>query len=219
VAASFYIAPMHIPVDAPRTLRSPEAIAQRRQMLEKPHIARLARYVDDLRAAHPNWEFQDFDPLDGGVHADILFLLEKPGPMTSPTGKRQGSGFISRNNDDPTAEAMFNFMTEAGIPRDRTVIWNVIPGWNGAIKMTTDEWHRGAEELKNLLPLLPKIRTVVLVGRKAERVRPLLKSMNLRVFSSAHPSPKVRSINPHLWKSIGEQWKEAGQTSERPRIE
>lgn len=67
--------------DVPRSLRSPEAIALRRQMLVEPHVAPLARYVDSLRAKHPTWEFQDFDPMDGGVEADILFLLEKPGPM------------------------------------------------------------------------------------------------------------------------------------------
>jgi hypothetical protein len=38
-----------------------------------------------------------FDPLDGGSAAEILFLLEKPGPRTSSTGKRIGSGFNSRH--------------------------------------------------------------------------------------------------------------------------
>ncbi|SUA78185.1 hypothetical protein [Pandoraea pnomenusa] len=103
------------PDDAPRTLRSPEAIAFRRAMLTEPHIAPLASYVAGLRQQHPAWEFLDFDPLDGGTDADMLFLLEKPGPMTSPTGKKVGSGFISRNNDDPTAEAVFDFMVRADI--------------------------------------------------------------------------------------------------------
>ncbi len=48
----------------------------------------------------------------------MLFLLEKLGPMTSPTGKRAGSGSISRNNDDQTAEKVFNFMRTAGIERN-----------------------------------------------------------------------------------------------------
>jgi hypothetical protein len=54
-------------------------------------------------------EVPEFDPLDGGVEAQVLFLFEKPGPMTAELGgsKRSGSGFISRNNDDPTAEATF----------------------------------------------------------------------------------------------------------------
>lgn len=170
----------------------------------------LARYVEGLRERHPDWQFQDFDPLDGGTGADMLFLLEKPGPMTSPTGKRQGSGFISRNNDDSTAEALFNFMVQAGIPRGRTVLWNVIPGWNRTIRTTSGEIRQGIDELKVLLPLLPRVQTVVLVGGKAQRALPLVQTMGLRVFTSAHPGPKVRSINPHLWKAIPRQWRQAG---------
>ncbi|WP_253278516.1 MULTISPECIES: hypothetical protein [Pseudomonas] len=105
--------------DAPRIFRHPEFVAMRRRMLYEPHIAPLTAYVESLRAKHPDWEFQDFDPMDGGVNADTLFLLEKPGPMTSPQAKRKGSGFISRNNDDSTAEALFTFSEEAGIDRER----------------------------------------------------------------------------------------------------
>jgi hypothetical protein len=133
--------------DAQRTLRSPEAIAERQRMLKEPHVAPLAHYVDGLRAKHPTWEFQDFDPLDGGIDADMLFLLEKPGPMTSLTAKREGSGFISRNNNDATAEAVFNFMIQAGIPRQRAVLWNVIPGWNATIMTTSEEVRRGVSGL------------------------------------------------------------------------
>ena len=110
-------------------------------MLAAPHTAPLAAYVAALRRAHPGWEIPDFDPLDGGARADILFLLEKPGPMTSLSGK--GSGFVSRNSDDPTAQAIFGFMQEAGLPRERTIRWNVIPGWNGTLKITAGELRAG----------------------------------------------------------------------------
>ena len=203
-------------IDAPRTLRSPEALADRRRMLADPHIAPLVRYVDALRARHPTWEFQDFDPLDGGIHADMLFLLEKPGPMTSRKHKRPGSGFISRNNDDPTAEALFNFMHEAGIPRQRSVLWNVIPGWNETRETTNFEVQRGIEELKYLLPLLPKVRTVVLVGKKAQKARRLVQALGLRVFTSAHPGQQVRRFNPDQWKAIPGHWKVAGQAGPQP---
>lgn len=197
-------------IDAPRTLRFPEAIAHRRQKLVEPHVAPLARYVEALRAKQPDWQFQDFDPLDGGAEADMLFLLEKPGPMTSPTGKRKGSGFISRNNNDPTAQAVFEFMIEAGIARKRTALWNVIPGWNETIKTTNLEVRRGIDELKELLPLLPNVRTVVLVGREAQRALPLVQAMGLRVFTSAHPGRQVYRFNPDQWKAIPGQWKIAG---------
>ncbi|MBB2981412.1 MULTISPECIES: uracil-DNA glycosylase [Burkholderiaceae] len=208
-------------IDAPRTLRDPQAIAQRRAMLAEPHIAPLALYVQGLRAQHPTWEFQDFDPLDGGVQADTLFLLEKPGPMTSPNGKKQGSGFISRNNDDPTAEAVFRFMEEAGIPRKRTALWNVIPWWDKSIKFTSAEVRRGIEELRNLLPLLPAVRTVVLVGGQARRALPMLQALrpDLRICTSAHPARQVYRFNPEQSKAIPAQWRAAVLVQDEARAE
>ncbi len=85
-------------------------------MLDCSHLASLARYAAALRAMGRG-EVPDFDPQDGGIAARALFLFEKPGPMTIPAlvGKRTGSGFISRNNDDPTAEATFRFMQDASL--------------------------------------------------------------------------------------------------------
>ncbi|CAG9239479.1 Uracil-DNA glycosylase [Paraburkholderia caribensis] len=177
-------------------------------------MAPLTGYVERLRAENPTWEFQDFDPADGGVNADILFLFEKPGPMTSSTGKRQGSGFISRNNDDPTAEAIFAFMAEANIDRRRTVMWNVIPGWNGTIKVSSAECRDGLDELRTLVALLPRLTTVVLVGRKAGKAEAFMRSLGLHVFISAHPSPKVRSINRPMWDLIPKQWAEAASKNQ-----
>jgi len=198
-------------LNTPRSFKYPEAIAHRRLMLNEPHVAPLTAYVESLRAKHPTWEFQDFDPADGGVEAEMLFLFEKPGPMTSSTGKQQGSGFISRNNDDPTAEATFSFMAETNIDRKRTVIWNIISGWNGTIKVSSAECRDGLDELKNLVSLLPRLQTVVLVGRKAGNAEALMRSLGLRVFTSAHPSPKVRSINRPMWDLIPKQWAEAAK--------
>ena len=102
-----------------RSLRSASAIAARRALLREPHIAPLTKYVAGLRRSHPTWEFPDFDPFDGGVDATILLLFEKPGPMTSAAAG--GSGFISRDNDDPSAEATFRFMQEARLPLEQIV--------------------------------------------------------------------------------------------------
>jgi hypothetical protein len=144
--------------DCARSLHSPEAVALRKAMLRDPHLAPLTDFVAKLRRAHPDREFPDFDPLDGGSNADILFLFEKPGRMTSAGGK--GSGFISRNNNDPTAEATFGFMTEANLSRNRTVIWNVVPGWNGTRKITKTELSAGVDALRGLLPLIADISKI-----------------------------------------------------------
>jgi hypothetical protein len=49
---------------------------QRRAMLRvRPHMIELAKYAERLR--RPGVEVPDFDPLDGGVEALVVFLFEK----------------------------------------------------------------------------------------------------------------------------------------------
>lgn len=124
-------------------------------MLTLPHIASLAAYVTRLRSLRAPWQVPDFDPLDGGIQARILFLMEKPGPMTSEQG---GSGFISRNNDDPTAEAAFNFMQRTEIPRELTALWNVVPWWNDTRKITAEELCAGVGCIRDWWNCFPSFR-------------------------------------------------------------
>jgi hypothetical protein len=140
----------------------------------------------------------------------FLFLMEKPGPMTSAERDgRQGSGFISRDNDDPTAQAIFTFMREAGIPRRETVLWNLIPGWNGTRKVTAREVREGAQETLGLVRLLPNLRAVVLVGGKAGLAAPLLEGRGLVIRKSLHPSPIVKGTQRKAWDQIGHTWSAA----------
>jgi hypothetical protein len=192
----------------PRTLREPAQQERRRALLTQPHVAPLTAYASRLRRRSGS-EVPDFDPLDGGINARLLFLFEKPGPMTSAENTRRGSGFISRDNDDPTAEATGSFMRTAGIPRAATVLWNAIPWWNGTIAITAEERREGLAEIEVLLELLPGVRGVVLVGRKAELAEPVLLSKGLRVFRSAHPSARVRAAFRERWGSIPGQWGQA----------
>ncbi len=181
-------------------------------MLSLPHIAPLTAYAARLRSRR-EVEVPDFDPLDGGIDARLLFLLEKPGPMTSLRRPvREGSGFVSRDNDGMTAETMRRFMLEAQLPRHDTVIWNVIPWWNGTIAVTASERAAGLQELQNLLPLLPRLHTAMLVGRTAARARPVLNG--LRVLESAHPSPQVRAGYRAMWDAIPEVWRQAAWMAE-----
>ncbi len=187
-------------LDRPRSMRDPAERARRREMLALPHIAPLAAYAESLRN---HGEVPDFDPLDGGIHARVLFLLEKPGPMTAEKG---GSGFISRNNDDPTAEATFNFLKEARIPREITVLWNVVPWWNGTRNVTAEELRDGVACIRDLVGLLPDLRVVVLVGAKAARARPLLENAGYPILTSAHPSPVTRAAYREQWDAIPTEW-------------
>ena len=194
-----------------------------------PHMQPLNEYVAGLRNKRPGVEVPDFDPLDGGVDATILFLFEKPGPMTSTTGTRTrtGSGFISRDNDDPTAKNTLMFMRKAEIPRESTVTWNVVPWWDGTTKVTAADLREGAEETKRLTKLLPKLRVVVFVGKKALRARPHLEDngrggttpsspTGLAFFSSYHPSQRVKNRWPDRWREIPSVWAEAWARAKEP---
>jgi uracil-DNA glycosylase len=192
--------------DQPRSLRDPVVHRQRTAMLLEPHIAPLSKYAARLRAMGRG-EVPNFDPLDGGTNAQVLFLFEKPGPMTSEAG---GSGFISRNNDDPTAEATFLFMDRAGIRRGKTVTWNVIPWWNGTRKITPSELQEGLAQLKELIALLPQLCAIVFVGARAAQAQKHLAghlaARQLSCSISDHPSPLVRAKFPDRWNNIPTEW-------------
>lgn len=185
--------------DRPRSLAAESEKARRVRLLALPHIAPLTAYVQALRRRGLG-DVPDFDPLDGGTSAQALFLFEKPGP------KAASSGFISRNNNDQTAETTFRFMVQAGIPRKLTCLWNVIPGWNGSVKVTSEEFRLGVACLRDLFELIPNLKVVMLVGRKAERARHLLEGRGLPVLSSCHPSPKNYALAREKWLAIPAQW-------------
>lgn len=194
----------------PRVLRGRQEQASRREMLGLPHVAPLASFVQRLRAQNRGM-VPDFDPLDGGVAARALFLMEKPGPMTdaeAPPAARRGSGFISRDNDDPTAEATCRFMLEAAIPRGHAILWNLVPWWNGTRKLTREELIDGAAAVEDLVQLLPDLRAIVLVGAMARRLQRRIDGLGYPTFASDHPSPIVRASRPERWRAIPSAWRQ-----------
>lgn len=121
-----------------------------------------------------------------------------------------GSGFISRDNDDPTAENTFRFMRAAGVDRTRTVIWNTVAGWNGTRAIIPAELEGGIRDLSRLLSLLPRLTTIVLVGRKAERAEEkILELGDYAIFKSAHPSQQVWAGYRDRWEAIPTAWERA----------
>ncbi|WP_206030190.1 uracil-DNA glycosylase [Roseomonas sp. AR75] len=189
--------------DRPRALRDGDARMRRRAMLALPHMQPLATFAERLRLARPGTEVPDFDPLDGGVNAQALFLFEKPGPMAG------SSGFISRNNDDRTAEATFQFMRAADLPREATCLWNAVPWWNGTREVSAAELQEGADSALELMQLLPHLRVAILVGLRAGKIARELRQRGLAVLVSYHPSPINRAAAPAKWNAIPADWARA----------
>jgi uracil-DNA glycosylase len=179
-----------LPVDRPKLLGDPAACAARKAQLYEPHVAQLTSFVESLRAKMgPHAHIPYFDPWDGGVGAELLYLLEAPGP------RAVGSAFISRNNPDESAKNFFELNVSAEIARQRTVTWNVVPWYIGTgVKIraaTQADIDAGISSLSDLFALLPHLRAVVLMGRKAQRAASLIRHLrpNQVLLQAPHPSP------------------------------
>ncbi len=175
-------------VNVAKSLADPHLAALRRGALSETHVTPLTAFVEELRLLAPAG-VPDFDPLDGGVNAECVLLLEAPG------SKAVGSGFVSRDNPDETAKNLFDLNIEAGLARQRTVIWNAVPWYLGTgsrIRAAGGADLASAEvPLRRLLAMLPKLRVIVLLGRKAQRFAGVVQSITpgIEVLHCPHPSP------------------------------
>jgi uracil-DNA glycosylase len=177
-------------MDIPKSLKDPSEKANRSNMLFENHIAPLTKFVYLIRTEKGDqYSIPFFDPLDGGINAKILFLLEAPGPNAVK------SGFISRNNPDETAKNMFQILEDVGIPRNETILWNIVPWYIGNIEKirpaNTKDITQGWYYLKRLIQLLPYVDTIVLVGRKSQKIKKQIvkEYTNLKIIECFHPSP------------------------------
>ena len=196
-------------------LASAAEAERRRSMLDMPHMAPLSAYVRALNARGLG-TVPDFDPLDGGVQARLLLVLEKPAFRT-PIFESPDAGFVSRDNDTGTARTIRLGMAQAGVPREGTAIWNAVPWWNGTMALRGAELRAGSAEFSTLLALFPDLRTIVLAGNAARQAA----AMNtlppgLRVWHCVHPSPQARAgpASAAAWRDLPHIWKAAWRDTE-----
>ncbi len=143
------------------------------------------------------------------------------------TAERGGSGFISPDNNDLSAQNMWDLLREAGIDRFRDVVtWNVVPWYIGddsAIRAAeANDLADAGAAIRTLVSLLPNLRAVVLIGGAAQRgwarlgidlptiMSPTLRSgASLQLLTSAttsslrygrpERSPRKVEASPRLW--------------------
>jgi uracil-DNA glycosylase family 4 len=169
----------------------------------------LTEYIIELRKKKGiKFEIPDFDPCDGGVDARLLLVAEAPGP------KAIESGFVSRNNNDQTAENTNRILSISGLKREETILWNIVPwyiGEDGNIRTPTpNELEEGAKCLDELLNILTNLRAIVMVGGNAQKA--LKKDsipQRLKVFETYHPSPRNLNTKPDMEKKITQVFTEA----------
>lgn len=175
-----------------------------------PHIAPINLLVDTLCSSGRGWA-PYVAPMYGGIHAKLLSLLRDPGPKTR---SETGSGFLSMENDDPTAEAINNHFKAAGIAAEEAVPWNIFP-WYMNRSPNAAQIAAGLPPLHDLIKLLPKLRVVMVHGgsarigwqRFASTYKEVLQARGIHVIETYHTSrqafwhrdPKVReSRKNHL---------------------
>ena len=181
--------------DAPYALQSADEQRRRVTLLSQPHVKPLVDYLHVIRSHQSGRDLPYFDPCDGGILARALFLLEAPGRQAV------GSTFISRNNPDQTAKNMCTLLQSAGIARRDTLLWNIVPWYVGdgsrIRPVTPQDIQEALPYLKGLLDLLPHLRVMVLVGKKAQSATGSIRQLtSVPILATDHPSPRVFNVWP-----------------------
>lgn len=174
----------------PKSLGDEISKSARLAAIHEPHVRELTRFVEGLRH-HKGQDFHIpyFDPLDGGINARALFLMEAPGR------KAKGSGFVSRDNPDNTAQNIWELSRDAGLDRRDCILWNVCPWYVGSETkiraVRASEVKEATASLQLLLARLRALRCVALVGRKAQIARPAVEFArpDVEIVEMPHPSP------------------------------
>lgn len=186
-------------------------------LLRLPHVAPLTDFVERLRASHPGAAVPYFDPTEAGTGGTILGLFEAPGPKAAPPA---GSGFVSADNNDQTAQNVWKLLREAGVDRrSEYVAWNVVPWYVGDGKriraVRAADLAEAQSATEDLLGLLPDVRVAVLFGKAAaqtwERIGPI------EGIEAPHPSPLNVNTRPEARDKIRAALVEARRRARPPR--
>lgn len=182
--------------DTPKSLGDPDHHADRLAQLHEPHVRNLTSFVERIRCERPGKDVPYFDPADGGADAVCLYVLEAPGR------KAAKSSFVSRNNPDETAKNWLELNKQAGVDREWTIISNIVPWYIGSKEKirppSPEDIEDGWPYLLQLIDMLPQLRVVVHVGRKAQRIAKRLSMTrpSLHLMKCPHPSPKFVNRKP-----------------------
>lgn len=194
--------------DSTCLLSTTEERALRTALLAGPAFAPLDAYGRDIAAQFG--PTPHIDPLDGGTEAQLLLLLETPGP--------QGSAprFVSRDNPTGTSRNLRRFLRAASIERRQTVFWSTVP-WiihaDGARNRPPRraEKETGLSLLLGFVALLPRLRVVVMAGRTAALAMSVLRKVrpDLALLAMPHPSPTYVNTSPTVATLIAQILAEA----------
>ncbi|MEX1208762.1 MAG: uracil-DNA glycosylase [Acidimicrobiia bacterium] len=133
-----------------------------------------------------------------------MLLFEAPGGKA--TVERGGSGFVSPDNNDATAQNMWYLLRDAGVDRRVEVVtWNVVPWYVGddhkIRRVAAADLREARPHVEELLGLLPNLGVVVLLGKRAQKGWSGI-GMEVASIGAPHPSPQNLNPRPHLRDEI-----------------
>ena len=197
------------------TTLNPQEVARRRAARRNEPVAKLNRWVEDdlrtmadlpeaTRATIP-W----FDPEGGGGKARLLFLMQDPSRTAA------GTGFISPDNDDPTAMNSTRACDAADLSPDLRVHWNIYPWWvnapgkGGVLPDPTRPAQTHAKAMVLAAPLLetllrdllPEIEVVVLLGKHAQHGWDRFLGQGGRIPGRLRPPLRCPSCSSMAWNA------------------
>jgi uracil-DNA glycosylase len=170
--------------------------------LNEPHARPLMELIRSWVTGER--KFPNVDPNDGGVNARVLFLQHTPGRMAVE------SGFVSRDNRDPTAKNAGEALDYAGFARTDYVRWNVVPYYISTAvkdgKASPREVREAAPYTQAFIDSLPNLRAVVFCGGMAKKAIPHLKLPDgvdtLSTFHCAAQSYNHAHQREHILKTF-----------------
>lgn len=180
----------------PRTLATEGEIKSRMRLLRSETPSEDLHDWSQRLAAKRGALVPFIDPGDAGTKARVVILVDGPGPSTA-AGTRPGSGFVSVDNDNRTAENFWTHRKKAGLDHTMTLQWNVVPWYVGVEgqsprRPNLRELKDGCAAFEEMLRMLPDLRAVVTCGKVAHEgwTRNLSHlDARLEVIQTVHPSP------------------------------
>ncbi|MCJ1709634.1 uracil-DNA glycosylase [Clavibacter michiganensis subsp. phaseoli] len=179
-----------------RLMKDPDfRAAQHARAFTDPHIRPINEFIDGLRDRDGRGWAPYVAPHHGGVDAEILSILRDPGPKAH---FEKGSGFLSVENDDVTAERQCTLFAANGIPSRVVLPWNGYPWYINAAP-DKEQSLAGARVIRELLHQLAAVRIVLLQGNDAQRIWDLVveeepdivSASGVSVHKTIHPSPQA----------------------------
>jgi uracil-DNA glycosylase len=176
----------------------------------------LDNYCTDLEKRMGSEYFiPHFDIQSGAsTNATALFFLEAPGPQVRKTK------MISLGNNDPSARNLKSQLEEANVPLANILLWNIVPWIRregvGFDKPMSQDIKDAREYHKKLFDILPRLHTLVFVGRKAQSEMVYYSGhTTYRLLAAFHPSAQAMADkSKSRWKDNVDVFKRLNETVE-----